>query len=144
MKLQTSILLLFFSCFSFAQIKGKVTDSKGNALPYASVTIEKTYIGTSTNENGQYELNVKKSGNYTLVFKILGYKTKTIKQEINTFPVVINATLSDEQYSIEEIVVKSGENPANAIIRNAIANRKKIQIKPINMKRIFTQEEFLE
>jgi hypothetical protein len=125
MKPQTSILLFLFSCFSIAQIKGKVTDSKGNALPYASVTIEKTYVGTSTNENGEYELNIKKSGNYTLVFKILGYKTKTITQEINTFPVVINATLSDEQYSIEEVVVKSGENPANGIIRNAIANRKK-------------------
>jgi hypothetical protein len=125
MKLQTSILLLLFSCFSVAQIKGKVTDSKGNALPYASVTIEKTYIGTSTNENGEYELSIKKPGNYTLVFKILGYKTKTISQNISTFPVVINASLSDEQYSIEEIVVKSGENPANAIIRNAIANRKK-------------------
>ncbi|WP_396158506.1 DUF5686 and carboxypeptidase regulatory-like domain-containing protein [Flavobacterium sp.] len=125
MKPQTSILLFLFSCFSIAQIKGKVTDSNGNALPYASVTIEKTYIGTSTNENGEYELNIKKSGNYTLVFKILGYKTKTITQEINSFPVVINATLPDEQYSIEEVVVKSGENPANGIIRSAIANRKK-------------------
>ena len=125
MKLQTSILLLFFSCFSFAQIKGKVTDLKGNALPYASVTIEKTYIGTSTNENGEYELNIKKPGNYTLVFKILGYKTKTVSQNISTFPAVINVSLSDEQYSIEEVVVKSGENPANAIIRNATANRKK-------------------
>lgn len=125
MKPQTSILLFLFSCFSFAQIKGKVTDSNGNALPYASVTIEKTYVGTSTNENGEYELNIKKPGKYTLVFKILGYKTKTITQEINTFPVVINVTLPDEQYSIEEVVVKSGENPANGIIRNAIANRKK-------------------
>jgi hypothetical protein len=125
MKPQTSILLLLFSCFSIAQIKGKVTDSKGNALPYASVTIEKTYVGTSTNENGEYELNIKKTGKYTLVFKILGYKTKTITQEINSFPVIINATLPDEQYSIEEVVVKSGENPANGIIRNAIANRKK-------------------
>jgi hypothetical protein len=43
-----------------AQIKGKVTDSKGNALPYASVTIEKTYIGTSTNENGEYEIKHQK------------------------------------------------------------------------------------
>ncbi len=125
MKSLTSVLLLLFSCFSIAQIKGKVTDSKGNALPYASVTIEKTYIGTSTNENGEYELNVKKSGNYTLVFKILGYKTKTVTQEINSFPAIINATLSDEEYSIEEVVVKSGENPANGIIRSAIANRKK-------------------
>ena len=122
-KLVFAFVLLFN--FSLAQIKGKVTDSKGNALPYASVTIEKTYNGTSSNENGEYELNVKKTGTYTLVFKILGYKTKTITQGINSFPITINAILSDEEYSIEEVVVKSGENPANGIIRNAITNRKK-------------------
>ncbi|NHM00861.1 DUF5686 and carboxypeptidase regulatory-like domain-containing protein [Flavobacterium difficile] len=125
MKLKVLFALALISHFSFAQIRGKVTDSKGNALPYASVTIEKTYNGTSTNENGEYELTVKKTGTYTLVFKILGYKTQTISKEINAFPAVINATLSDEEYSIEEVVVKNGENPANAIIRSAIANRKK-------------------
>ena len=125
MKFKLLFGFLLFSGFLFSQIKGKVTDSKGNALPYASVTVEKTYNGTSTNENGEYELNVKKTGSYTLVFKILGYKTKTISQEINSFPVIINVTLLDEEYSIDEVVVKSGENPANGIIRSAIANRKK-------------------
>src|SRR3990167_1497511 len=121
MKIKLLFALTLLSSFTFAQIRGKVTDSKGNALPYASVTVEKTYNGTSTNENGEYELNVKKTGTYTLVFKILGYKTKTITQEINSFPAVINATLADEEYSIEEVVVKSGENPANGIIKSAIA-----------------------
>lgn len=125
MKIKLLFALTLLSSFTFAQIRGKVTDSKGNALPYASVTVEKTYNGTSSNENGEYELNVKKTGTYTLVFKILGYKTKTITQEINSFPAVINATLADEEYSIEEVVVKSGENPANGIIKSAIANRKK-------------------
>ena len=125
MKFKLLFAFLLFSGFLFSQIKGKVTDSKGNALPYASVTVEKTYNGTSTNENGEYELNVKKTGSYTLVFKILGYKTRTISQEINSFPVIINVTLLDEEYSIDEVVVKSGENPANGIIRSAIANRKK-------------------
>lgn len=125
MKLKLLFAFVLFSSFSFAQIKGKVTDSKGNVLPYASVTIEKTYIGTSTNENGEYELNVKKPGTYTLVFQILGYKTKTLTQEVNTFPAIVNVSLSDEEYSIEAVVVKSGENPANEIIRSTIANRKK-------------------
>lgn len=125
MKFKFLFALAIFASLSFAQIRGKVTDSKGNALPYASVTIEKTYNGTSTNENGEYELNVKKTGNYTLVFQILGYKTKKVSQEINSFPAVINASLSDEEYSIEAVVVKNSENPANGIIRSAIANRKK-------------------
>ncbi|WP_329805736.1 DUF5686 and carboxypeptidase regulatory-like domain-containing protein [Flavobacterium facile] len=125
MKFKLLFALALITSFSFAQIRGKVTDSNGNALPYASVTVEKTYIGTSSNENGEYELNIKKTGTYTLVFQILGYKTQTITKEITSFPTVINATLSDEQYSIEEVVVKTSENPANGIIRNAIANRKK-------------------
>ena len=55
MKFKLLFAFLLFSGFLFSQIKGKVTDSKGNALPYASVTVEKTYNGTSTNENGEYE-----------------------------------------------------------------------------------------
>ena len=125
MKFKLLFALALISSFSFAQIRGKVTDSKGNALPYASVTVEKTYNGTSTNENGEYELNIKKTGTYTLVFQILGYKTQTVTKEVTSFPATINATLSDEEYSIEEVVVKTGENPANGIIRSAIANRKK-------------------
>ena len=62
MKFKLLFGLALISSFSFAQIRGKVTDSKGNALPYASVTVEKTYNGTSTNENGEYELNIKKTG----------------------------------------------------------------------------------
>ena len=81
MKLQTSILLLFFSCFSFAQIKGKVTDLKGNALPYASVTIEKTYIGTSTNENGEYELNIKKIVHIDAILQQYMYIHRAINKE---------------------------------------------------------------
>ena len=125
MKIKLLCAIVLFANFALAQIKGKVTDTAGNALPYTSVTVEKTYNTTSSNENGEYELNVKKTGTYTLVFKILGHKTQTITKEINSFPFIVNVTLTDEQYSIEEVVVKSGENPANGIIRNAIANRKK-------------------
>ena len=118
-------ILLLIANFSIAQIRGKVTDEKGTPLAYASVSIEKTYNGTSSNENGEYEISLKKTGTYTVVFKILGYKTKRITQEINSFPVIINAELSEEEKSIEEVIIKKGENPANIIIRNAIANRKK-------------------
>ena len=54
-------LSLIISNFCFSQIKGKVTDEKGNVLPFVSVYIDKSYNNTSTNEQGFYELNIKKT-----------------------------------------------------------------------------------
>lgn len=119
-----SLLLLFTVCTAFSQIKGKITSSDGETIPFASITIENTYTGTSANENGEYELNVKKTGNYTVVFQSLGFKTKKNTITINAFPHVLNVTLQDESYQLDEVVISNQENPANAIIRQAIANKK--------------------
>ena len=51
------------------EIKGKVTNQKGEPIAFASVLMEKTYNGTSTNDKGEYELNVKKRSKD---FEILG------------------------------------------------------------------------
>jgi hypothetical protein len=56
----TTVFLLLFATMLSAQIKGTITDAKGTALPAVSVFIENTYNGTSSNENGSYELNIKK------------------------------------------------------------------------------------
>jgi hypothetical protein len=125
-KLNLILAIIFLaSGFSFAQIKGKVTNSKGNLIQFASVSIEKTYIGTSTNENGEFELNIKKPGTYTIITKTLGYKTQKTTKEFNSFPSTINIVLDEEDFTIEAVVVKTSENPANKIIRSAIAARKK-------------------
>ena len=43
------------------KIKGKITSSKGEVLPFASVIIKGTSIGTTSDENGLYELKSKKN-----------------------------------------------------------------------------------
>ncbi|MCG2610530.1 DUF5686 and carboxypeptidase regulatory-like domain-containing protein [Flavobacterium sp. SM15] len=117
--------LLFISNV-FAQIKGKITDKNGNPIPYTTVMIQGTYNGTSANDDGLYELVVKEKGNYTLQFQSLGYKTKKVTQDISQFPYTINVTLEDENYTLSEMVITpSKEDPAYAIIRSAIKNRKK-------------------
>ena len=42
-----------------AQIKGKITDTNGNPLSFVSVYLEKTIAGTTSNDNGDYILNIK-------------------------------------------------------------------------------------
>ena len=116
-------LLLFYTLSNFAQIKGTVTDDKGNPLPSVSIFIENTYTGTTSNDKGQYELRVKNPGEYTIVFQYLGFKTKKIKQLIGAQMTTLDAVLSDENYTLREINIDNKENPANRIIRSAIAGK---------------------
>lgn len=125
MKNFLTLFLLLISATLLAQIKGRITDKSGKPLAYASISIEKTYIGTSTNENGEYELNIKKAGTYTVVAQILGYKSKRHTEDFYTYPHILNLVLDEEDNQIEEVIVNNAENPANAIIKKAIASRKK-------------------
>jgi len=117
---------LLFCNFSFAQITGTVTSSKNETLPVVNIFIDNTYMGTTTNSEGMYELNVTKPGDYTVVFQYLGYKTLKKNVNIKSFPFTLNAVLVEEDISLNEVVVNSEENPANSIIRNTINNRKKV------------------
>ena len=123
-------LLLCFSSFivnfTFAQITGNVTSDNGETLPFVSVYLNNTYVGTTTNEEGYYTLDLEKTGDYTIVFQYLGFKTLKKKVSITAFPYVLDAKLVEENISLSEVVINSEENPANQIIRNTIAKRKQV------------------
>lgn len=114
-----------FSIFSFAQIRGTVKDADGNPLPFVNIYIENTYIGTTTNEVGKYEINTTEKNNVPLIFQYLGYKTQKQILNISQFPYEFDVTLQEESYQLKDIVVTNTENPANEIIRQAIASKKK-------------------
>jgi len=124
MKQLIFLFFAFFAISNFAQIRGTVTDEKGLPLPLVSILVENTYNGTSSNEIGQYELNIKTPGKHTLIFQYLGYKTKKITVNIDKFPFEQNVKLAEENLSLNEVVINTKENPANAVIRNAIAAKK--------------------
>ena len=128
MKKTYFLLLLCLATFSTAmaqhQISGKITDSNGDVVPFASVYLKNSTKGASANVDGQYQLTVDK-GNVTLIYKAIGYKTA--ERSINvTGDVVANQTLANESYTLKDIVVRpNAEDPAFEIIRQAIKNRKK-------------------
>ena len=124
MKIAYLFLLLFLSFYSNAQIKGTITDVKGNPLPFVNVFEENTYNGTTSNEQGKYELKIRKTGSYILVFKFLGYQTKREIVSIKEFPFLLNVTLSEENFTLNEVIINKKNNPATAIIKNAIASKK--------------------
>ena len=86
-------------------VKGKVTDaSTDEAVPYASVHLEGTMVGVSTDGEGKYEITIPENG--ILVFSSIGYKTKEVAAEGRS---VINVSLEpDNEYIDETIVIAYG------------------------------------
>ena len=124
MRFITSLLFLFVSIQSFAQIVGKVTNTDGEPLAYVNIYLENSYSGTTSNEDGNYELDVTENGNYTVVYQFLGYSRVKKEISISSFPFILNVNLEEETTSLDEVVINASEDPAYRIIRNTIAQRK--------------------
>lgn len=125
MKKFAFLLLVIISSSIFAQVKGKITDAKNNPLSFVSIYLENTVTGTTSNDNGEYLIDINEKGKYTLVFQFLGYKTQKQTINIKEFPYQLNIVLEEESVVLSEISISTKDNPANRIIRNVIANKEK-------------------
>lgn len=124
MKKNILFLLLLVSFSGFAQIRGTVSDEKGTALPFVNVFAENTYNGTTTNDQGNYDLNIKTLGKHTVVFQYLGFKTKKIAIVVEKLPYTLDVKMTEESFTLNEVIINPKDNPANAIIKSAIAAKK--------------------
>src|SRR5690606_16123883 len=79
---------------------------------------------TTTNEDGNYSLNISQEGEYRVVFQYLGYKSVTKTISPTTFPYILNVSLEAETTSLDEVILNTEEDPAYEIIRRTIAQRK--------------------
>ena len=74
-----AIFLIIISVSAFAQNKvriyGYVIDTNNRGIENANVYIEKTGTGTTTNQNGYYDLNVTISDSITIAYSLVGYET---------------------------------------------------------------------
>lgn len=91
-------------------ISGKIKSGSG-VLPYANIYLKKTKIGTTSNENGFYELRNIPKGNYTLIVSSIGYQTKTIKISFNSNQKLTKNFSLSENNSLDEIVISGTLRP---------------------------------
>lgn len=121
------ILFIILSFGVFAQtvtVSGKITDEQNQPVPFASVYIKNTTKGTSANSEGEYTLQLK-PGTYDIQYKAVGYRQQSRTVELNK-NTSVDIVLQVEAYQLNDVTIKSGgEDPAYAIIRKAIKNRKK-------------------
>ena len=95
-----SLLLLCGVAVSARTISGTVTDQTGETIISASVMVKGTTIGTVTDFDGNYVLDVPDDAK-VLVFSYIGLQT----EEVNITGNVINVVLKENSEVLEEVVV---------------------------------------
>lgn len=124
MKKFVLIIVAFITTTVFSQIKGVVTDVNGLPLAAVTIRIEDSYKGTTTNDAGEYYLDIQDKGKYVIVYQYLGYKSQKIKYVHEKRVKKIDIKLEEENIELNTVVIDKKNNPANEVIRNAIANKK--------------------
>lgn len=113
--------LLFFQSFA-ANITGTVTDDTGKPLPFASVTVKGGTKGAVANSAGKYQLTLDE-GDYVLQCGHVGYKTEEKNIHVSSQSTTVDFRLHEQELTMQEVVVKRGEDPALEIMRRTIAKR---------------------
>ncbi|MTI89435.1 MAG: SusC/RagA family TonB-linked outer membrane protein [Balneolaceae bacterium] len=86
------------------EISGVVTDAEtGEVMPGVNVFVKNTQVGTSTNAQGRYTLNVPADAD-TLIFSFIGYKREKVAIGNKT---TIDVEISREAQAFDELVVTS-------------------------------------
>jgi hypothetical protein len=122
--------ILFFLCSLYSVqnviaqnslLSGRVT-SKKDPLPFATILLKGTNVGTNSNIDGYYMLKLP-PGKHEIVFQYIGYTRESRTVTINSDQ-ILDVSLEPEGITLKEVEVQAGEDPANQIIRQAIDKRK--------------------
>lgn len=112
-------------------VSGQVTDATtGAGIPFASIALKGTTLGTTSDVEGRYSLKIKKLADSLLVQSI-GYGTRSyalLPQPAQT----VNAQLAPAATKLEEVrIYAKGGDPAYRVIREVV--RKRDQFDPAQL-----------
>lgn len=105
-------------------VSGRITDaSTGEGIPFASISIKGTTIGTTSDADGKYTLRAKQSGD-SLLATSLGYRTQAMV--LQSLPEqTINFGLISAATRLQEVkVYGKGGDPAYRVLKQAAPKRK--------------------
>jgi TonB-linked SusC/RagA family outer membrane protein len=99
------------------KVNGTVTDNSDNPLPGVSVLLKGSTVGTITDIDGNYSLNIPDE-NAVLVFSFIGYATQEVAVNSRT---TINITLEEDIARLDEVVVTGYMTQRKADLTGSIA-----------------------
>ncbi len=105
------ISCLFFGYKVFAQtgtIRGKLTDAENQPVESASIAIEGTSLGSSSDQNGEYTIKDVPVGQQRVVVSFVGYqKTQKMVLVSTNLESVLNFELAPALENLDEVVVSA-------------------------------------
>ena len=110
-------LILSLSLFA-KPISGTIRDANGEAIVGASVLVQNTAIGTVTDLDGLYQLDV--DAGKKIVISYVGYKTQTIS--VTDGRAVYNVTLEEDSELLEDVVVVGYGTQKRSDVTGAISS----------------------
>ena len=108
-------IMIIFTGYTVAQtrISGQLKDTKNQPLPFASVSIENTIDGATTDSLGRFSFRTREQGKQVIVGTYIGYETKKDTIFINKSTLVHNMIIQEKPLTIREVVVTAGAFEAN-------------------------------
>lgn len=105
-------LLLAATLAVSAQIKGRITDEKGEGLPGANVYIKNTYDGATTDVEGFFSFETSEQGEQVLVISFIGFETSEQVVDLSK-PVELSIKLKEVVNRLSGITITAGSFEAS-------------------------------
>ena len=109
---------------SDANVFGHVLDKEtGEHLPFITVILKGTTIGTTTDNSGHYFLKNLPEGKFTLEFKYLGYKTVTRDVKLEKGKTQeINVEMEEDRIALDGVVVSANRSETSRCLAPTLVN----------------------
>jgi iron complex outermembrane receptor protein len=103
------ILLLAYLPFLQAQnsIHGNINDVNDGPIFGVQIYIELLHLGTTSDENGYFELNNIPNGDHSVVFHYIGFKTENVEIHLADNDTEINLQLEESVFLMDEVIVST-------------------------------------
>ncbi|MDF1547519.1 MAG: TonB-dependent receptor [Bacteroidales bacterium] len=116
--MKTFVLILIMSVlcintFAQTQIRGKITDNNGEAIPGANIYFKDTYFGTTSDSVGDFILKADLEQNSFLIVSFIGYQN--FEKEINAGSRLnnLNIVLKESSNNINAVSISAGSFDAS-------------------------------
>ncbi|WP_010230966.1 TonB-dependent receptor [Gillisia marina] len=109
MRILITLLLISISTGAFAQkieFSGEVM-ADGETVPFANIYLEGTQLGTTTNENGKFNMKVPQ-GHHNIIIQAIGYKT--LKEHLDVLTdknITKSFSLKEDVLGLDQVVVSA-------------------------------------
>lgn len=128
------------------KIKGTVTTSDNDPASFVNIVLKNTRFGTMTTEDGTFEFNKVKPGNYTILVSLTGYET--LEEEItvtenNTTQLQLQLKVSNKE--LQEVIVTNDRKKMAAkesvyVARMPLKNLENPQVYSVINQKIIEQQ----